>query len=36
MRVGKGLKQAYDAQELAADALRALKEQFLTRMGDFV
>jgi hypothetical protein len=33
MRVGKGLKQAYDAQELAADALRALREQLTNEDG---
>ena len=33
MRVGKGLKQAYDAQELAADALRALREQLSNEDG---
>jgi hypothetical protein len=36
MRVGKGLKQAYDAQELAADALRALREQLSDGDGGLI
>ena len=36
MRVGKGLKQAYDAQELAADALRALREQLSDGNGGLI
>jgi hypothetical protein len=31
MRITKGMAQAYAAQDLAADALRALKEQLSER-----